>query len=454
MLLVLVALLGLASGCGPSHPEESAEERRSVVLITLDTARADGLSCLGGREGTTPNLDALAVRSSLFTEARSETNVTGPSHVTILTGLRAIDHGLHHNAGRLPETVETLPQVLLAAGYRTAAFVSSRHLAGDMGWRGFQLVPEVPEQRSAEEVTDLALSWLGQVEAPYFLWVHYWDPHMQYEPPADVAARFYVGDRAAGDGPRLADDPYFERFPRKGVIEWLGDTRDPEWPRAMYAGELHATDREVGRLLAAVEARGDSPLVVVTADHGESLGEHGILYGHRGLYEPQLRVPLIVHLPGAPARRSAVPVSTLDVAPTVSELVGVPLTDARVAGMSLAELVRGEAEPDLSDRVQVHENARNQGVAVRRGEWKLILGIQRGHPLFTGPPELYHLGDDPEETNDVAAAHPALVAELRALAGPWIELGVVERGTSPELDAAARERLRALGYLEDGSDGS
>lgn len=442
---IAAAVVLVAVGC------EKQSLRPSALLITLDTTRADALSCLGGRDGTTPVLDALAARSTLFAEARSETNVTGPSHVTILSGQRAIDHGVHWNGAPIPARVETLPALLQRRGWSTGGFVASRHLSADMGWRGFDVLPVVEHQLTAQEVTDRALAWLqGEAGEPFFLWVHYWDPHMQYAPPPELAAEFYPGDPTAGSGPRVADQPYFERFPRAGVREWLGDVRDPEWAKAMYAAELHSADAEIGRLFAAAQEAAQGELVVaVTADHGESLGEHGIYYGHRGLYEPQLRVPLIVHVPGAPARRTSDRVSTLDVAPTLAELLGVELGDG-VSGTSLAARVRDGAEvAGLGDRVHVYENARNQGVAVRHGDWKLIVGIEPDHPLYSGPPQLYDLGRDPGETRDVAADHPERVAELTARLEPWLALGVVQRGTMPHLDAAAVERLRALGYLQD-----
>jgi arylsulfatase len=437
------ALVAMA-GCTP-------DPRLSGLVITLDTTRADALSCLGGRPGTTPVLDSLAARSTLFAQARSETNVTGPSHVTILSGQRAIEHGVHWNGAPIPAGVVTLPELLHAKGWSTGAFVASRHLSTELGWRGFEELPPVAEQLTAEEVTDRAVAWLeGRAGRPFFLWVHYWDPHMQYSPPAELAAEFYPGDPTAGSGPRIADEAYFERFPREGVTEWLGDVRDPEWAKAMYAAELHYADREIRRLLdAARRTAGGQLVVAVTADHGESLGEHGIAYGHRGLYEPQLRVPLILHVPGGPPQRSDAMVSTLDVAPTLAELLGVELP-AAAAGVSLAGLVRGaDAAQEPPDRVHVYENARNQGVAVRKGDWKLIVGLEREHPLFAGPPELYDLAADPGETLNLAADHPEVVAELTGQLAPWLALGVIESGTMPHLDAEAVERLRALGYLQD-----
>jgi arylsulfatase A-like enzyme len=443
-------LAGWAAGCG-----RAPEPGPAAVLVTFDTTRADGLSCLGGRPGNTPNLDALAARSALFTNAHSDSNVTNPSHVSILTGLHAIDHGVMNHFTKLPESVETLVDVLHAKGYATGGFVSARHLGPDLGWRDFDALPDLGNQRTARETTDLALDWLGGVGSrKFFLWVHYWEPHMQYEPPPELAARYYTGDRTAGDGPRIADEPYFHLLPRDGVLRWLGDTRDPAWAPAMYAAEIHVADAEVGRLLRDVEARaGGRTLIVATADHGESLGEHGIYYAHTGLYEPELHVPLIVHWPGAVPLRSDAMVSTLDIAPTVAAFTGVTLDDHRVAGRSLARLVRGEPDPAAeAPRVFVYQNGHNLAVAVRDGDWKLIWPLGKEHPLLSGPPELYDLRSDPGETRDLASSEPGRVASLRTAAERWIALGSLrnkERGMVERLDPAARERLRALGYLQD-----
>jgi arylsulfatase A-like enzyme len=429
------------------------ETRPNVVIVTLDTTRADQLSCLGGPPGNTPRLDALAARSALFTRAYSDSNVTNPSHVSIMSGLPAIDHGVMNQLTPLPEAVDTLAEVFRRAGYATGGFVSSRHVGPDLGWQGYDELPGLGDTRTAQETTDLARSWLaGLGKRPFFLWVHYWDPHMQYEPPAELAARYYPGDRSAGSGPRLAEHPYFRLVPRDGVLEWLGDTRDPAWAPAMYAAEIHHTDGQVGRLLDAVAAApgADRTVIVVTADHGESLGEHGIYYAHTGLYEPQLAVPLIVHAPGAPPVRSDALVSTLDIAPTVAELAGVEIGRGGLPGISLARAVRGEPEPELeAPRVLIHQNAHNLAVAVRDGDWKLIWPLGKEHPLLSGAPELYDLARDPKETHDRAAQEPERVAALRQRIERWIARGPIERGKLPHLDAEAVERLRALGYLQD-----
>jgi arylsulfatase A-like enzyme len=443
--LCLAVLALCAAACGET------DRRPSVVLVTLDTTRADSLSCLGGRPGNTPNLDALAARSALFTRAYSDSNVTNPSHVSIMSGLRAMDHGVLNQMTPVPEAVQTLSQAFQRAGYATGGFVSSRHVGRDLGWRGYDEIPKLGNERTAAETTDLALRWLAGVDGPFFLWVHYWEPHMLYEPPAELAARYYPGDRTAGSGPLLKALPFFSLLPRDGVLQWLGDARDPAWAPAMYAAEVNHTDGAVGRLLDAVAAKaGDRTAIVVTADHGESLGEHGIYYAHTGLYDAQLHVPLIVHWPGAKAVRSDALVSALDIAPTVTELTGVSLTSGALPGVSLAPTVRGEVDPKLAaPRELIHQNAHNLAVAVRDGGWKLIWPMGSDHPLLSGKPELFDLARDPGELEDRAAAEPERVAALRKHVERWIAKGPIARQNVPHLDPEAVDRLRALGYLQD-----
>ena len=441
-------LLTAVAACGRQAP---LAEGMNLVLITLDTTRADYVTPFGGAARNTPRLLALANRSHVFTNAVSETNVTNPSHLSIMSGLRAIEHGVLNNNVPVPESVDTLAEAMKREGYRTAAFPAARHLGREMGWRAFDVMPEVESVVDAEEITNRAVSWLRKGgSAPFFLWVHYFDPHAPYSPPPGIAARFYQGDPAAGDGPPIANRDFFQRWKGGTFIGiWLGNTRDPEYARAMYAAEIYYTDREIGRLLDALDHAGlaSNTVVVVVADHGESLGEHEIFYAHLGIYEPQLRIPLIVHVPGLPATRSGELVSTLDVAPTINELTGIPLRH-EPTGVSLVPLLRGEKSAALdARRALVHQNAHNHTVAVREGGWKLIWPINQQHAILSRGPELYHLEEDPGELVNLAESEPQRVRSMRRLLEPWIELGRVRGNSTVHLDDAALEQLRTLGYL-------
>ncbi|MGH7857426.1 MAG: sulfatase family protein, partial [Candidatus Binatia bacterium] len=335
------------------------------------------------------------------------------------------------------------------------AFPAAPHVGEDLGWRGFDRLEPARGEITAEEVTNRILGWLGARDGsrPFFAWLHYWDPHTPYAPPGAVASAFYAGDPFSGDR-RLADRPFLQKtHVGKDLMKWLGERRDPEYPSAMYAAEVHFVDRELGRVLRLLEERSlaERTVIVVVGDHGESLGEHEIFYNHIGLYETQLRVPLIVRVPGLPAGvRSATPVTHLDLAPTLAELFGVSLRH-RPEGSSLVRLLAGNPAPDLEgDRRLVHEHAYNHQVALRSGVWKLIWPITRKtkNPALIGEPALYDLTTDPNERHDLASERPEVVAELAASLRAWTHVGRVPNGHDPKLNRAAVDRLRALGYLQ------
>jgi arylsulfatase A-like enzyme len=387
----------------------------------------------------------------LFTNAFSETNVTNPSHLTIMTGLPAFRHGVVSNIAQMPESVDTLAEAMKRAGYQTAGFPAVQHLSTKFGWHGFDLLPPVKGKLKASDITDRALTWMGSKAAePFFLWVHYFDPHTIYDPPADIARQYYSGQREKGEGPRIADKWYFQARGAFSLRKWLGDTRDPAFGPAMYAAEIHYMDREIGRLLAGIADRGaeDRTVVIVVADHGESLGEHEIYYDHAGLYEQILRIPLIVHVPGMAPSQIEATVSTLDLVPTISELMGIRMQHA-TSGVSLLRLLKGSEDRMLSSRTLIHQNAHNHAVAVRQGSWKLIWPINREHAVLPSQPLLFDLSKDRDELNDLADSEPDRVERMRLLIEPWIRLGSVERGQPAHLDDAALEQLRTLGYVED-----
>ena len=291
------AALGLAlvAGCSGGEPP------RSAVLVTLDTTRADALGCLGGRPEWSPVLDALARESVLYTQARTVTPLTMPSHASMFTGLYPPRHGVRdNNLVPLPAAAETIAELAGARGLRTAAFVSSvgvdRAFGFDQGFATWDQPappdPRVPGRdgsRRGDETVGRALAWLEGVPAgePYFLWVHLFDPHKPYDPPGEFRRQ------AEGD---------------------------------LYHGEVAAMDAAVGELLASLRARGDleRALLVVAADHGEGLGDHGEETHGALCYDSTIRVPLLVRHPDGrrAGERSAEPASVVDVYPTVLEFLG------------------------------------------------------------------------------------------------------------------------------------
>ena len=292
----------------------------NVVLVTIDTLRADHVGSYGNAAAATPNLDALAARGVRFQTAVAHVPLTGPSHASILTGLTPLAHGFRDNGGyALGTAVKTAAEDFRAAGYRTAAFVSGFPLDRRFGFdRGFETYDDhLPRgndrrrtpyvERRGDATTDAVLRWFSAPPAPaapFFLWVHYYDPHAPYEPPGELAGRF----------------------------------RD-----APYDGEIAFVDTQLGRLVQALEQKGAmaGTVLLVTADHGESLGEHG--EGTHGIfvYDATLRVPFILAGPGVAAGRAAATVARgIDVLPTLLDYAGLSASPA-LEGRSLRPAAEG-----------------------------------------------------------------------------------------------------------------
>jgi tetratricopeptide (TPR) repeat protein len=384
------------------------------VLVTIDTLRADHVGCYGAEWASTPTLDGLARRGVRFTTAISPAPLTLPSHATLFTALDPPEHGVRANgAFRLEEGVPTLAERFESAGFATAAFVSAFVLDRRFGLaRGFAHYDDALGVQNEEigvasrpggASVDAALAWLESAPERFFLWLHLYDPHAPYEPP----------------------EPH--------------RTRQLGRP---YDGEIAYADAELGRLLAALDARfpDGRTLVAVTADHGESLGEHGEPTHAFSVYDATQRVPLLLAGPGVP--QGAVDerlVRLADLAPTLLALTGLP----PLAGASGASLLPAPDGPDAEPRVAWVETLATQ---IDLG-WSPLLGVRtREHKYVRAPrPELYELASDPGETRNLAAENEALVARLDAL----VEARAARQKAVPNLgvDPETAQRLEALGYL-------
>jgi len=349
---------------------------RNVLLVTIDTLRADALGSYGGR-ATTPNLDALARHGARFDFAHSHAVVTLVSHASILTGLYPYQHGIRDNIGyRLAPTVPTAATLLKARGFTTGAFVGGFPLDRRFGLsNGFDVYDDhlsAPadedtgeRERRADAVVSSALDWISSRQGKWFAWVHVYDPHAPYQPPGEWAAKF-------------ASDPYL------GEVSW--------------------TDSALGSLFDRIDASQQRPtLVVVTGDHGESLGEHGELTHSIFAYEATLHVPLIVsELPGNGTRSKSrgeaisTPVRHVDIVPTILDAVGAP-PDATLPGTSLRPIIadgRGQERPSYFEAMSA---------AVARG-WAPLRGVLLGREKYIDLPivELYDLASDPQEKTNLA----------------------------------------------------
>ena len=492
----------------------------NVVLIVVDTLRADHLGAYGGAPDT-PHMDALAASGVRFERAYSPAPITGPSHASLFTSLPPRIHGVRNNLQRLPAGHVTLGELLRGAWRRTAAFVSLGVIRAPSGLdQGFdEYFDEFPRDwwRTARETNEQLVPWLERVRAPFFLWAHYSDPHEPYASPdrvyplvtvsgqagwtletvadgttvavpltiaagADAAIVVSSGPGAAVRPIRLrdlgvqgggADVDYVcasgcdgppggrpgaaaeIRVRNRGAAERdvtfrfapsESTTTLPEL-RKRYAEEVEYVDRQLGDLLAALARGGrrDDTLIVLTADHGEGLGDHGYL-GHVGaLYEEQLLVPLILSWPGRlPAGVTVeTPVSLLDLLPTVTDLLSIP-DDAPRLGRSLAPLIERAPGSDVDVPI-VAETAPGELGAIIAGDLKLI-----ADPSFRRT-MLYDLARDPRETRNGAQDQPAQVAELAGMMMAQLARapGDVPAGDvlTEELTDEQLRRLRSLGYV-------
>ncbi len=460
---VLVLLLAAAWGCG----REKGGERWNLVLITLDTLRADHLGCYGYIRARTPNIDGFANEALRYQCAYSVINTTLASHAAMMTGRYPQGLGIPRNSFPLARDIPTLAELLRDEGYTTAAFVSASSLHSSMGLaRGFETYDEDfgilhlnQEQRRAESTTTAAGRWLGENGAgkPFFLWVHYFDPHYPYAPPPPFDT-IYGSDYQG---------------PADGSMEYLATLRLPQARPTpedlqqmvdLYDGEIAYLDHWLGKLIERLEAPGigERTLVVITADHGEQLLECEVLFNHGlYLYQPSVAVPLLIRFPEplkvTPAAASTV--QTLDILPTMLAAAGVtsppdsggrsliPLPGCRepAAGQEGPRPAFAEASrPWHVERghPDEYQNLRKAAMVVSY-PWKLV------ETPYLHQVELYNLDQDPGERNNVAGGNPELAADLRRLISGWRD-GAQDGSARP--DDENLRRLEALGYVEGSPD--
>ena len=394
----------------------------SVVMVTIDTARADRLGCYGSNAGLTPNLDRLAEEGILFEQAQSVAPITLPSHATMLTGLTPIKHGVRNNGMFvLPGAIETLAEVFSEEGYATGAFVSAQVLVSRYGLdQGFDIYGDdlskgkkvghglVPSRRG-NITLDEAMAWLESVpaEKPVFLWLHLYDPHAPYDPPPEFRSRF---------------------------------------PSDPYAGEIAFADSLVGDLIADLEEFGrlDNTVLTVLSDHGEALGEHGERSHGMLVHQATIHVPWIVRTPGSKnAVRVRKPVSTVDLAPLLTSLVEVRLPNADQTDglLPFGPTLTGESERSIyyEAMLPMYQYGWSALRGLRKDNWSMVTGTRD---------ELFNLRTDPRELTNVAETSTLELENLTGQLGEFIKNDTeLDTEGALELAPADRDALQALGYL-------
>ena len=415
-------------------PSDRHTDRPNVIVIALDTQRADHLSCYGYPRLTSPHIDRFAAQGVVFEDAYSEHIPTHPGYTTLFSGKDVFSHQIVTQGGsvELDPAVRMLAQSLQEQGYFTGA-------ADNLGrWfdRGFDAYERyrwdqsnLKEWRKAEAVNDKFLPLIEQAAGkrgrkgrggkpqPFFLFAHYWDPHTPYLPPPPFSRMFYTGDET--DPKNRSMDPVFGFEPFSEYFKtWMGGVTDIRFPIAQFDAEIAYVDAALGHVFTMLDELrlADDTLVVITADHGEILDDHVGYFDHHGLYEGNVHVPLIMRLPGRVVAGKRVPgfVRLRDVAPTILEAIGLGelAPKEKMEGRSLWDLITsGRRRRSPIEALYLTECTWMRKRAWRTREWKLIQALE---PDFHNLPplELYNLHEDPQEQHNRAEERTDVVQEL------------------------------------------
>jgi arylsulfatase A-like enzyme len=416
------------------------DEPRNVLLIVIDTLRADRLGIYGSGRDLTPAMDALGAQGIVFENVVAQSAWTSPATASILTGTDPTTHGVRRLGDTIDTAVPALAEVLGANGYATAAITTNINVRAELGFdRGFASYRYLPESEAREgfyaqaaEVEAEAMAWLdAQAGRPFFLYLHLSEPHAPYAPSPQAARRFVRGQPS--DEIRTAPDP-MEHLSESLVA---GRGADLAWVRSLYDAEVATVDAMLARLRENLRARGlwANTLVVLTSDHGEAFGEHGVAgHGHT-VFAEEVQVPLIFHWDGASAQRSPALARQIDVLPTTLDLLGIAAPSA-VEGVSLLGETAGEAFTET----RLH---RVEKTGLVLGGFKVILtqGRSSGSQIA-----VHDLREDPEELNDVAGERPFLAG----WAAQEFRRRESEAPATPRVrnDPAIEKRLKMLGYLD------
>ena len=453
LAVMFFSVLGVALiGC-------SKASRPNVLLVTVDTLRADRLHSYGYPLPISPTVDALSAGGIRFERCTAHASSTAPALASVLTGRYPSEVGVVTNAHALSESSDTLAQIFKRANYRTAAFVSNYNLRTRMGFaRGFDRYDDkLPNQernrsrvreRTADQTTEALLAWLkdsGSSDSPFFVWLHYQDPHGPYAPPEEFipAPEQYSGETKTL--PVLRAD-----WGQHGIPHYqaLGDHRNVSYYTARYDGEVAFFDSQFAVVLDFLEREGlkDNTLIVFTADHGESMGEHGFYFAHeRNLLDGLIRVPLIIAGPGIEPGQREDHVCHADLLPTLVALTGLDsdgddVSTRRGRDIFAQDMPRG-LRPIYSETNFYATGERFQSVIV--GQWKLVRVTRSQVPY-----QLFDLKADPGELRNLCDSRPEVLLKMTVILEAEVSKAQPQQTATPlDLSREELEALKALGYM-------
>lgn len=448
--LVLAAALGvLTLGC--SRGSDGAQERWNVIVIMVDTLRADHLSLLGYERPTSPELDALAESSYVFPTTQSQAGCTYPSVNSLLTSRYPAHFEVPSDEMSfiIPPELPTVAEILGAAGYDTAAVSASSVVRATPSQanpyagfgRGFRIFDEACLEEDAACVNARTLPLLDEMAEPFFLYLHYWDPHGPYRPPIHHVAAF--------PDPGESRHPFIEQGNLRPIARMLYDD-GPHWDldaldiaqlRTLYDEEIRYWDTRLGELVDWLQERAllEKTILVVVSDHGEEILDHRAIGHCRDMaYQTVLRTPLVIRLPGHPGGVREARAQNLDVVPTLLDYLDIPAHDRGFEGRSLRPAIESGREVN-----RYLFSAQGQSRAVTDGRYKLTYTIDAGER------RLFDLARDPGETRNLEAEEPAIAARLQEVLFGWIRGLEGEVGSDAAIRAAreTERELQALGYL-------
>ena len=469
-----------------SATPEGTRDRMNILLIALDTLRADHIGCYGYPRDTTPFLDEFARDATVFSHAFAPAIPTQPAYTTVFTGREALDHGIVAHGGRydIRPGIPMLPELLKAEGYETCCVSTLPRMKPwfGRGWdekrdpsrrtRYIQMVP-------ADAINVDGLDWIKNrsPNGKWFLFLHYWDVHTPYMAPPGYRHRFYAGNpgdtthhsmdefytqpfaqwwaSSASDGIGEVFEGWITRLAQEAEVEKITDA---EFLVSQYDSELAFLDDQLRALFGELGTLGalDDTAVVFFADHGEEMYEHGIYFDHHGLYEGNIRVPLIMRLPGSRKQPATIAEEVVhaDISPTILDLADADIP-AEMVGRSLVNLVRGEDEQQHhDDGILLCENSWMSKWGLRKGGYKYIKARAPDWHSFP-PQELYHVAADPSETRNIVESETGIATEMDEELEARVDEGckkygraqdpLVEQGLSP-MGRRAFKWIKESGY--------